>query len=138
MRGDGLDLFVSNTQEWHPPIYKFINRRHLSGLFKRGRIRIGTSTEYRIPDGLEDGRSDANELVSNWKPGAREVVVGPDHPFIKSLYGGKPKPAKPVTLVFQAETVLKMQSNSYVFSASNEYSDELARPIRESAVVESD
>jgi hypothetical protein len=102
-----------------------------AGLLKRGSIRIGTTSEYRIPDGLDDGRSDENEVVSRWKPGETEVVAGPDHPFIKSLDGDKPRSSQPVTISFHAETMIITQANGYIFSASNQYSDELARQMAE-------
>jgi hypothetical protein len=99
-------LFGGSHKDWH-----------------RGRVRI--------PDGLDDGRADRSEMVRDWKPGAGEIKMTADHPFIQHLYSGDPpwkgEPGREeVTMVFQGETVFAMHSNCYIFSASLEYSPELA------------
>jgi hypothetical protein len=119
----------------HPPIFKFMPGKYVDA-FLAGSIKIGTSEEYRIPDGLDDGRADKSELVRNWRPGARKIKMSADHPFIQTLHGGDPPwkgevGRKDPILVFDEETVLAMHSNGYIFSASKEYTPELAAKMAE-------
>lgn len=66
-------------------IYKFFDSRHLAALMDVGSIRIGTLAEFRLPDGIEDGRSDLNEGRRVWAPpqGAQSLVY--DHPLRRIL-----------------------------------------------------
>jgi hypothetical protein len=107
-------------------IVKFLNSRYLNALFENGRIRIGTAKEFRIPDGIDDGRSDPHELVTQWKmaPGKRKFA--PDHPFLQQLDEKGRERAKTNTFVFPEGTIFSMQSDCYILSASTEYSKDLA------------
>ena len=119
--------------KWFPPIYKFMNKRYLDGFLKSGIIKIGTSAEYRVSDGLDDGRSDRNEMVDVWKPGESTTEVDDNHPFIKDLYKdrGGPSWKGKFNIKFSEEGGLAMQPDAFLFSASCEYNDALAQQMRE-------
>jgi hypothetical protein len=73
----GAALDAKGPLVWFPPIYKFMDRKYVRGFLKHGRIRIGTSQEYRLPDGKDGGRSDSEELVSVWMPPAGIEICEP-------------------------------------------------------------
>jgi hypothetical protein len=124
---------IEPYHRWFPPIYKFMNRKYVGAFLKQGRIKIGTSEEYRIPDGFDDGRSDVQEMNRKWNTGPIDVKLTPDHPLAKVIFPGKEgmPPDKDVTLSFKEGSVLAMVANSYIFSASQEYNDELAGKMAE-------
>jgi hypothetical protein len=107
------------------PIYKFMNSRYVDGFLDAGRIKIGSSREYRIPDGKDGGRTDPNELVTIWAPEEEFTVLAPDHPFVLFLYGGPPPWTEPITIKGNGAKLVG-RIDAYIFSASSEYSTELA------------
>ena len=113
-----------NVPDWFPShMFKFLNRNHVDGMLKRGLVRIGTSFEFRKADGKTGARSDPKEVVTNWQPGAGLQVIDKHHPFAKGLFpNGKVPGDKPIRLQFQEGTILSVQSNVYIYSASLECS----------------
>jgi hypothetical protein len=87
--------------------------------------RIGTSKEYRVPDGKDGGRSDPEELVSNWTPNAGSLEVTHEHPYLKAI-GSPLQPGTKLTLNFEEGVKFRLNANAYVFSTSGEYTEELA------------
>ena len=39
----------------------------------------------RVPDGVDDGRADQNELIAKWSPPAGQVALDPEHAFMKQF-----------------------------------------------------
>lgn len=110
---------------WFPPIYKFMHRKYVRDFLKHGRMRIGTSKEFRVPDGKDGGRADPQELVSNWLPKAGPMKMPHDHPFFKFI--GMPiAPERKITFNFEEGVRFVFSPNAYVFSTSGEYTEELA------------
>jgi hypothetical protein len=111
---------------WFPPVYKFMNRKYVRSFLKGGTIKIGTSKEYRVPDGKDGGRSDAEELVSVWTPAAGTIEAAHEHPFFRSLI---PQPAGQTQFAVKFDEGVKIRSNAnaFVFSTSGEYTEEIAR-----------
>jgi hypothetical protein len=114
---------------WFPPIYKFLNSAHVPALLRRGRLKIGTSVEYRIPDGKDGARSDPTELTRVWKPEPGLHVMGSDHPFIR-YFGTQLKPGQTLKLWMPEDVTFRVGLTAFIFSASREYSDELAERMR--------
>jgi hypothetical protein len=123
-----------NQIAWQPPIFKFINRRYIEGLLTKGTIKIGTTEEYRIPDGIDDGRSDANESVNIWHPGASTVELDRNHPLVKGAFpNGVVPPGGPrkINLSFAKGAKVALHMNAFLYSGSLEYDLQLAERMLE-------
>jgi hypothetical protein len=110
---------------WLPPIYKFLNKAHVRSFLRNGCIRVGTSAEYRVPDGKDGARADEKELTRSWKPLPGLHVMDHDHPFIEH-FGGGLKPGETLNVQVGDDVKFVGVADAFIFSTCREYSNELA------------
>src|SRR5580700_10579388 len=114
----------------HKMAYKFLKADFAKSLMERGALRIGTAAEFRIPDGLEGGRSDRDELSAEWQPGETTMHVTKDSPFA-NWYGLKVpninSPTGGFNLQTSSGTILRRTANAYMFCASHELTSNMSK-----------
>lgn len=112
-----------------PPkrLYKFINSKYLADLMRFGRIRIGSTAEYREDDGQIGGRSDPFDTTSVFQPGESTIAL-PEQHFLRRQLGFRA--GLDVTLRFGADTKITFMPSVLAFCCSYRISDGQVRRMR--------
>lgn len=105
-------------------LYKFTNSEYLDGLTRFGRIRIGSSAEYRLDDGKDGARSDLLDSTSVFTPGARTIDLPAEH-FLRRQLGFRPD--LEVQIEFGDKTKLTFMPEILTFCSSYRLSAGLVR-----------
>jgi hypothetical protein len=96
-------------------VYKFMASNYIEAFVRRGTIKIGTAAEYRVPDGFDDGRSDATEMWRLFKRPYKDVRIG-DVPALKALFS---KDGTADHIIMRIEDDINFLGNAYMFCTSH-------------------
>jgi hypothetical protein len=101
-----------------------MNAKYVGDTLEHGRLKIGTAAEYRIPDGKDGGRADANELVVGWRPDPG--IIDDDQADILFKKFGRDK-IEGVKFVFEQDAAMKFVMSAYIYSMVWAITDNLRR-----------
>jgi hypothetical protein len=102
-------------------LYKFIDSKFADEMITRGSVRIGTGSDFRLPDGKTGGRADANEMLVVWKPPPGLLTVDKNHPFLKGIKAGQEMPdGRTIQLMFADGVQFNLHGDACIYCTSLE------------------
>jgi hypothetical protein len=104
--------------------YKFIPSQFADS-FANGNIRISPAHVFRENDGIDDGRSDFQELTTTVTPEHGELIVNSSHPLIRNIWLTYNKDGERVydDVIFGGS--VQIIDNAYLFCLCSEYSEKI-------------
>ena len=102
--------------------YKFIPSQFADS-FANGNIRISPAHVFRQDDGIDDGRSDPQELTTIVKLENGEETVNSSHPLIRDIWQTYKGGQRVYDDVIFSGATISFIDNAYLFCLSSEYND---------------
>ena len=121
-------------------VYKFTNEKFTDDLAV-GRVWVSAAHTFRGADGIDDGRSDAHELVATAIPKGGQETLDSSHPFLSDLIHMYDERGNRIhaEFVVTGAQVQKI-NNGLIYCVSSELSDgirdQMARKFDARAVFE--
>ena len=104
--------------------YKYIPSQFADS-FASGNIRISPAHTFRQDDGIDDGRSDSQELTTIVKLKTGEETVNSSHPLIRDIWQTYKGGQRVYDDVILSGATISFIDNAYLFCLSSEYNDEI-------------
>lgn len=99
-------------------VYKFLRSQDIPFVTEDHTLRLASAEEVRLAEDERAGFGDSNEVRRLWQPQAGLNVLDPDHPFIRHLYGSKPRPSQPVRLIIEEGARFDLNGQTLIFSTA--------------------
>ena len=96
--------------------FKFMNSKYLDDFLKMGRMRIGTASDFRVPDGLTGARSDEHEMSTVLSKPGRGLSLDWQDPQMRAIHDDFGISAKEIHI--GASGSLTFNYNCYMFCMS--------------------